>query len=76
MTGPVMGRGLGRGPCTGLAGSRALSMSAMAIGSLAISRWSLESRTHWRLTVMLVTFEDAGRMRWCTGSPPHRPGSR
>src|SRR5216684_537160 len=60
-TGPVTGRMGRHGTLTGWAGSRALSMSAMAIGSLTISRWSLASRTHWRLTVILVTFDAAGR---------------
>src|SRR6202000_315536 len=59
--GPVTGSTTRQGTLTGADGSRALSMSAIAIGSAAISRWSLPSRAHWFCTVMLVTFGAAGR---------------
>lgn len=45
-TAPVRGRTTRHGPVTGCAGSRALSMSAMATGSAAISRWSALSSAH------------------------------
>jgi acetyl esterase/lipase len=45
-TGPVSASTTRHGTRTGAAGSRAFSMSASAIGSLAISTWSLLSSRH------------------------------